>query len=57
MSRKTSTVVTLQIRLQVPEGSNTAAILAKVRELLMAGTFFEVGDLVVKLVKKETTYA
>lgn len=58
MSRKTATIVTLQIRLQVPEKSNSAEVLAEIRKLLAApGGFFESDDLIVKLVKKETNYA
>jgi hypothetical protein len=66
---KRVTIVTLQIRVQTPEGSNTAEMLAFIREAIeakvsldkslapkVATSRIDLEDLVVKLVKKETTY-
>lgn len=55
MSKRTQTVVTLHVRVQVPEKSNAAEVMELVRIALnIKETGFQ--EVTVKLVKKETSY-
>ena len=66
MSRRAVTTVTLQVRLRIPPGSNTAAVMEYVRSAIQSERGnYEAADplasidresMVVKLEKKETTY-
>lgn len=62
--RKTRTLLTLQVKIEVPKGSNGSDVMQYVRTAV--GThkggldpedpLFEIGEVTVSLVKKETTY-
>ena len=68
MSHKVATVVTLEVRVPVPAGSNTAQVLEFVRTALSRDAYegsttqegklrnINANMLVVKLVRKETAY-
>jgi len=58
MSRKTKTEITIHIRIQVPEKSNTAEVMEYVRDAIASSDKLSAQDgPIIKLVKKETTYA
>jgi hypothetical protein len=66
VSRKQRTVITLEIRLELPVGSNTAMALAYARQALLAEQShlstehpmrsLNLDSLIIKLSRKETTY-
>lgn len=56
MGKRTQTVITLQLKVTVPENSNTAEVMEKVRDAVGRIVGFAPEDITTKLVKKETTY-
>lgn len=65
MSRRSVTTITLQVRLRIPPGSNTAEVTEYIRNAIKNSVFpdpatplsaLDTNSMIVKLEKKETTY-
>jgi hypothetical protein len=56
MSRKSKTVVTFAVRLELPPGSNCHSIQAEIRQALIDCGVAKDETFTVALTKKETTY-
>ena len=65
MSRRSTTTISIQVRLRIPPGSNTAEVIEYVRNAIKNSVFpnpatplssLDTNSMIVKLEKKETVY-